>query len=256
MLSDGDVHVWLLPYLPKLPEALLDFVTDEEKQRAETMSSVRRKNEWLASRALLRACLLHYTDCAPQALQFEKTEAGKPVLADPISNCAFNLSHSSRWIACAVVRAQCVGIDVDCDTRRNRTDDIAKQYFHPTEQEVLQNLSDEAQRKQQFFRYWTLKEAYIKACGTTISGARLHDMGFAVRDEQEPEALFELPVGNWHFKHWCFDRDHHLSLACCWQACETGRDVVAPQYHFWQWDPSADSQQSFAINEFVTSCSP
>lgn len=256
MLPDGDVHIWLLPCLQDLPVALLRFVAHEEIQRAETMNSTRRKNEWLASRALLRACLSHYTDCAPQALQFDKTEAGKPVLVHPISDYAFNLSHGSRWMACAVTRAQCVGIDVDCDTRRNRTDEIAEHYFHPAEQRALQNLPDAAQRKRQFFRYWTLKEAYIKACGATISGARLHDMGFAVRDAQEPEALFELPAGDWHFKHWCFDRDHHLSLACCWQACETGANAITPQYHFWQWDPNTGSQQSFAINEFVTSCSP
>ncbi len=249
LLKTGEVHIWLLPCLQILPNTLLDFLPLEEIKRAETMNSVRRKNEWLASRALLRACLSHYTANDSLALVFEKTEAGKPVLIKPISDYVFNLSHGPRWIACAVARAQCIGIDIDSESRRNRTDDISKYYFHSAEQKVLQGLPDEVQRKRQFFRYWTLKEAYIKARGTTISSSRLHEMGFALREKENPEPLFDLPEGKWSFKQWRFDHDHHFSLACRWSACDTGADTTKLQYHFWQWHPETNQRTNFVMNE-------
>lgn len=245
----SSLHVWLLPVSGDLPHCLLDYITAEEKKRAETMLSVRRKKEWLFSRALLRACLAHYTGVEPLALLFDKTEEGKPVLVHPVEPLAFNLSHGPRWMACAVARVDAVGVDVDCETRRNRVDAIAGSYFHPQEQQALAAIADARLRSREFFRCWTLKEAFIKAMGKTVNSTRLREIAFVQSPVGGQQPLFVLPPGNWHFIHRIFDGDHHLALASHHANCDTGDSDATVQYHFWQWLPESNALQTFVIQE-------
>ena len=240
-----EVHVWLLSIPDVLPLRLFDYVTLEEKNRTAAMTSVRRKKEWLAARALLRACLAHCTNSDPLALLLDKTEEGKPVLVYPVMPLAFNVSHGLRWVACAVSQAAAIGVDVECETRRNRIDDIAENYFHPREQETMPAIADTQLRSSEFFRCWTLKEAFIKAQGKTLNGARLREIAFApLPTGEQQEALFALPAGAWHFAHKKFDGDHHLALASQQAKCDT-----AVQYYFWQWHPETGDRRLFAMNE-------
>lgn len=212
-LPANTIHLWLTPFPDNISPALLSCVTPEEQLRAATFASVRRQTEWLAGRALLRQCLAFYIGSDALALTFGKTVAGKPTLDLPAAP-AFNLSHGPRWIACAVSYASNLGIDVDCTARRNRLHEIAARYFHPQEQAALQQAADESEFRKRFFARWCLKEAYIKARGEMINSVRLHDIAFDA-DDDACRAAFALPAGeHWQFRHWQFDGDHHLALAC------------------------------------------
>lgn len=239
LLALDEMHVWLMRRPVTLDASLQALTTADELHRADSMISLRRRCEWLAGRALLRQCLGYYSGCDGLVLQFDKTEAGKPFLDLPDAP-AFNLSHGPGWIACAVAQADSIGIDIDSEARRNRTDDIAARYFHPLEQDELAR-ADEIQRKRIFFRQWTLKEAYIKALGETINSMRLQELAFECVDAGAPQAIFELPVGNWQFRHWRFDGDHHLSLACQRPQCDTG-NVGSMRCRFWFWDAATQSR--------------
>jgi 4'-phosphopantetheinyl transferase len=234
------IHVWMMRR-PNDDVGLSDLTTEAELHYADTLSSSKRRCEWLAGRALLRYCLAHYTGENALALMFDKTEAGKPFLNLPDAP-VFNLSHGPGWIACAVTNAESIGIDIDSDARQNRTDDIAARYYHPLEQAVLAQANDEMQRKRIFFRQWTLKEAYIKALGETINSMRLQELAFECAEGKSPQAIFSLPAGNWQFKHWRFDEDHHLALACQQTQCDTG-SVDSLRYRFWLWDTVAQSRR-------------
>ena len=221
-----------------LDASLTLLTTAEEQQRASGMA-LSRQCEWLAGRALLRQCLAHYTKKDGLTLVFNKTENGKPFL-DSQDAPVFNLSHGPRWIACAVAMADSIGIDVESETRRNRTDEIATRYFHPLERAELAQADSKLARKQLFFRQWTLKEAYIKSIGETINGVRLNKIAFECADIATPRALFELPVGNWQFIHKKFDSDQHLALACKRKQCDTAVDNKASDY-YWLWDAATQS---------------
>lgn len=248
-LTEHVVHAWLLPLSGELSTALLAYITPEEKNRAATMQSEQRKKEWLATRALLRACLSHYTGISPVDLRFEKTEAGKPILINAASEIAFNLSHGPRWAVCAVAAAGDVGVDVDCETRRNRIDDIAAQYFHAQEQAVLVAIQDEHARRRAFFRYWTLKEAYIKAKGETLNGTRLQEYAFLPSVHQQPATLLNATSDGWQFAHRRFDDDHHLALASQCEKSNTDDGSSVMQYSFWQWDPVLNALQTLTTCE-------
>lgn len=236
ILEDGVIHVWLMRKADRPHEYWFPFITMEEQRRLQVIRSPRRQAEWLAGRALLRQCLAHYTGVGALALVFDRMASGKPFLQDIQDAPAFNLSHGPGWLACAVARAHSVGIDVDSEARRNRTDDIAARYFHPLEQQAIAMAEDPASRRRAFFLHWTLKEAYIKALGEQISNTHLQDIPFATDNNNQPHAAFKLPSGYWEFRHGRFDGDHHLALACRWSGCDTGVTAGPASCRFREWD--------------------
>jgi 4'-phosphopantetheinyl transferase len=247
----NEVHIWLMCRPIVLDAALTLLTTAEEQKRAEGMISLRRQCEWLAGRALLRQCLAHYTERDGLTLVFDKTESGKPVL-DICGAPAFNLSHGPRWIACAVAQADNVGIDIDSEARRNRTDEIAARYFHPREQAELAQAGSELERKRMFFRQWTMKEAYIKAIGETINSVRLHELAFELVEGGAPRALFDLPTEEWQFMHRRFDSDHHLALACQRPQCDTVSDGNKTSFRYWLWDAATQSRRELTDEQLCT----
>src|SRR5690606_35000212 len=76
----------------------------------------------------------------------------------------FNLSHTRGMAVLAVTRAGEVGVDVESVQRRVELLALSERYFAASEHRRIAQLSGPAQREQ-FFRVWTLKEAYLKACG-------------------------------------------------------------------------------------------
>ncbi len=77
----------------------------------------------------------------------------------------FNLSHSGRWLVCAVDK-QMVGIDVEqC---RTDIDFEIMNFFSHAEKNYI-NDGGRKNKLTRFYRIWTLKESYLKALGTGLS---------------------------------------------------------------------------------------
>lgn len=97
----------------------------------------------------------------PQA--YEIGEYGKPFI--PGSRLYFNLSHSGDYAICAVSENE-----VGCDIEKEEPFRAAvTRFFHEKESRDILSVSDEAERQKLFYRYWTLKESYLKACGKGMS---------------------------------------------------------------------------------------
>ncbi len=88
-------------------------------------------------------------------------ENGKPYLPD-YPEIHFNLSHSGS-IAMAVFAEQEAGCDIEqigvSDLR------VARRFFAVPEQEKLEAAADLQESNEWFYRFWTLKESFIKATG-------------------------------------------------------------------------------------------
>ncbi len=84
----------------------------------------------------------------------------KPVLKN--SPLRFNLSHSGNVVFCAVSDK-----DVGCDVERIRNIKmrIAERFFFREEYAALAECADNESRTDLFFRYWTLKESFMKVTG-------------------------------------------------------------------------------------------
>lgn len=86
----------------------------------------------------------------------------------------FSLSHSGDYVFC-VFSNQEIGADIQY-RKPNFSERIVRRFFTEKEQEVWKNSSDEATRKQLFYKLWTRKEAYGKFTGEGIVAGLLLDV--------------------------------------------------------------------------------
>ncbi|WP_223204289.1 4'-phosphopantetheinyl transferase family protein [Alicyclobacillus suci] len=99
-----------------------------------------------------------------QDVSLEKLPAGKPKIREPIG-FDFNVSHADKMMICGVTRHGVIGVDIEKVT--NIDVSIATEFLTHEEWHFLMrngngNVDD-------FFRMWTLKEAFVKAIGTGIT---------------------------------------------------------------------------------------
>ncbi len=182
-----------------------------ERERAQKF--IRGKESYIASRWLLRKVLARYTGLAPDAVEFLRTDKGKPYL--PHSDIHFSLSHSGQWVVLAVGKAECIGVDIEEIRATRDLPGIAESYYHPEEFARMQLLLDEAQADY-FYRLWTLKEAFLKGIGTGIS-AGLEKIRFEL-EGNEISAYIAAALGGdgneWQFHQWALTAQDYCALAC------------------------------------------
>ena len=90
---------------------------------------------------------------------FKTGKYGKAYISNH-ENIHFNLSHSGKIVLCAISDRE-VGADVEYIDREIDLN-IAKHYFYNSEYENIMNAENSAD---EFFRYWVLKESYMKYTG-------------------------------------------------------------------------------------------
>ncbi len=126
------------------------------------------RDQFSSSDEFKRWVLARYVGVAPPDLQFVLKEHGKPALAGAAHALDFNLSHSGDWLACAVTAGTPVGVDLEfCDPKRVSMK-VARRFFRKEEVAVLEACSG-ARRADQFYDFWTLKEAAVKARGEALA---------------------------------------------------------------------------------------
>ena len=149
-LCDRDVFLQKYNTLPSHRKNKTDrFKKDEDKRRS--------VGAWL---------LLEYAlaENGVSEADIVYNDHGKPYLKNR-NDVFFNLSHSGVFVMCAVSDGE-VGCDVqemkDIDLR------VAERFFHPEEVQMLGALYDN-EKRDFFYRIWTLKECVIKAVGKGMS---------------------------------------------------------------------------------------
>lgn len=90
---------------------------------------------------------------------FKTGEYGKAYLSNH-ENIHFNLSHSGKLVSCAISDVE-VGVDIEFNDPSIDLD-IAKHYFYNSEYENIMNSENPSD---EFFKYWVLKESYMKYTG-------------------------------------------------------------------------------------------
>ncbi len=214
LLQSGHVHLWLLDvrqFNNVLAEQTLLLMSSDERERAQKF--IRGKEEYIASRWLLRKVLGQYLQQAPASLVFSRGEKGKPYIAN--NSIRFNLSHSDHWAVLAL--AQDMELGVDIEQIRNSRDllGIAENYYHPDEfAQLRQRQGDEELRF--FYQLWTLKEALLKAMGVGIS-AGLENLNFNLQDgisvSLSPGLRAQSTTDEWQFHQWQLPDTSYCALA-------------------------------------------
>lgn len=167
-LQEHQVDIWRihldLSIDPGKPHE--SVISAEETQRAARFHFPRDRNRFILAHRAMREILAQYLNCCPGQLDFSTNGHGKPSLSD--GNLQFNLSHSGTCALLAVSPLHKVGIDVEQIRTDVEIEVLARRFFSQLEHSELMAIPRE-QRVAAFYRYWTLKEAYIKAQGLGLS---------------------------------------------------------------------------------------
>jgi 4'-phosphopantetheinyl transferase len=188
----------------ELAASYRQLLCSEERVRYESLLFERDKSLFLAARALLRTALSHYLALQPRDWRFATNEYGKPHIgnADAADQLQFNISHTQGLAICAISRARVqLGVDAEWLLRHGETLSVAHRYFSAPEAAALLQTRPEHQRLQ-FFRYWTLKESYIKARGLGLS-IPLDRFSFILEDGHPIRIEFDPRLGDDH-RRWQF----------------------------------------------------
>jgi 4'-phosphopantetheinyl transferase len=190
------------------------YVSQDEIQRADRLLDPRKRDRFLACRGLLREILGNYLGLQPERLHFAVGANGKPFLAANSANNSrlhFNLSHSGTLFLLAIAADREVGIDIERLRDDTPFHDIARLAFSPREQDKLFAIPHHLQRSA-FYRCWTRKEAYMKACGM---GFALPSNSFTVSLLPSTPANFILPdeTPGWHIVDIAVPEDYSAALA-------------------------------------------
>lgn len=181
-LGDDEIHVWWLAY---------------QRERG---------------RAPLRRVLSAYLGEPAETLVLHEGPYGRPALAAPHHELAFNWSHSGHRAALAVARGIAPGIDVERLRPRPRGLEIAQRFFYAPESEALGRL-EPSRRDEAFLSLWTAKEAVLKALGRGLAFG-LDRLQFSV--PPEPVRLLRLEgddAAAWQVETLSLDPTHIATLA-------------------------------------------
>lgn len=223
---DREVHVWTLrPETvrdPALEARCLGWLSPEELERRGRFIREADQRIFGVAHALVRLCLSRYGNAMPSDWRFVSGEHGRPEIESPRQHprLRFNLSHTRGLVACVVARELDCGVDVERVRRSVDSLKLARRFFAAREQEALAAVEG-AERERLFYRYWTLKEAYLKARGLGLAGA-LSRFAFELDASNEIrlhcEGAFDRSANEWGFDTWRVDDDHQLAVAVRWQA--------------------------------------
>jgi 4'-phosphopantetheinyl transferase len=154
---------WAVPL--QAEQRYLDMLDPLEEVRYQAYRQEIDRRRFLTGRVLAKTVVGEFLGLAPRAVRFDATcdDCGKPHGRPTIAGARFSISHSGERIGLALTTDTPVGLDVETATRPTEHS-LISYALNETEQAALTGLADE-ERIPAFFRYWTRKEALMKATG-------------------------------------------------------------------------------------------
>lgn len=180
---------------------------------AEQAHAVKMTNDLLRKRYVevhgrLRKVLAQILNEPPEKIRINKAEHGKPYLADN-PQLAFNLSHSAGEMVIAVGWRCQLGVDVEiCKPRANLSGLVDKCFAE--EEAAYWRALPEHQKIMEFYRFWTRKEAFVKATGRGIGLGLEH----CVINPEKPAEFLRVPPDCGQASAWRV-LDLHLGAGVC-----------------------------------------
>lgn len=187
---------------------LLPLLTPKKRERIEKLVRAEDVIRALTGERLIRDIAGRELGIEAAAIQFDTNAYGKPFLVGH-PGFHFNLSHSGRWVVCAV-GANPVGIDVE--QKGGADQETAAGLFSEEERQDLAAYSA-ADLRSHFYRLWTLKESFMKCIGKGFFAdlgsftIKIGDDGIFQKERSgaiDPRYTFRI-----------FDLDRDYALAAC-----------------------------------------
>lgn len=192
---------------------VLEAAPPERRARAERFRFRRDKQLSLAAWLLLETQLRR---AGVHGYSLSAGPNGKPYIDRPGAP-GFNLSHSEERVMCALSEGE-----VGCDVERVRKIEleIARRFFYAGEYGFIMRGADETERRERFFRLWTLKESFMKATGLGMSLAL---DAFEICPGEPVSVRQAVDENRWHF------REFELGDGYKYAVCALGPDIAQPE---------------------------
>ena len=198
---------------PVLFQRLYQSVSETRKKKVDRIRPVSGKRLSLGAGALLEAALAEVGVDFPR---LEEDSNGKPFLPDH-PGLRFNLSHSGARVLCALSGEE-IGCDVESVQKAHMN--IAARYFHPEEYEAIRSVPDGEARNRLFYRFWTLKESFMKATGLGFQlpldafRIKLDTDGITVEQALDSQAYFFRTFSDLDYEYALCGTDRALDQVC------------------------------------------
>jgi 4'-phosphopantetheinyl transferase len=155
---------------------LLDLLDEHERHRRARFVRVEDRARFVVAHALTRIVAAHHLGIAPRAVRYAGRvgTSEKPRFGDPASSLEFSISHSGACVVVAISRGVALGVDVERVPTSGPDASLVASVLSAAEQQAFGAVPSTA-RPRAFCRYWTRKEAVLKATGDglSISPARI-----------------------------------------------------------------------------------
>lgn len=176
---------------------LFDLLDAVERARHANYRRAVDADRFLLGVAMVRTVAGRYLGCSPRSVTVDRRcpdcdrPHGKVLL--PGSDLQLSVSHSGDLVGLACHLGASVGLDVepldrlDTGFGKDVATGLTEQVLAPSERDCLADL-DASDRLSGFLRYWTRKEALVKATG---DGLRVDLRGLVVSGPGQPPAVLE-----------------------------------------------------------------
>ena len=167
-LANDCIEIWqadLNEYMFLKFNSYFQVLSKEEKENANSFKMDYHRKCYILSHVILRLLLSKYTGIIPELIEIHKNKYGKPFIKS--DKLKFNMSHSKGKLAIAMASFE-VGIDIEYINPNFDIYEIIDIALSESEKLNIKKLEFSLQKKQ-FYKYWTQKEAFLKAMGTGIN---------------------------------------------------------------------------------------
>lgn len=171
-LPPGVAHVWWSRTVSWQPGRWA-VLSPAERIQHDRFRRPQDRHRYLTAHALARIVLGGYLGRSPATLEFAARcgscggAHGKPYLAEAGTDLEFSLSHSGPMVCVAVARFP-LGVDVEEVASYAEVPELLDETLSESERASWSTLP-EVDRPTAFLRYWTRKEAALKATGDGLA---------------------------------------------------------------------------------------
>jgi 4'-phosphopantetheinyl transferase len=143
------------------------LLSNDERERATRFRSDTARLNFVMTRGTLRYLLSGYLNIEPQDISFEYSINGKPRLSDSF-DLHFNVSHTEGLALLAFAQGREIGIDVEKINLEADNGGLMGRLSFGWRESSFEGLSFQ-EVNLRFFQSWTRNEAYVKACGDSLT---------------------------------------------------------------------------------------